>query len=203
MNWFVIPFVLLAMYACTGQRQNVPTTVLSVRDHWTQASAIAQDWRPDAYIAYVSIGVKLPSVPESRSQLEFHARSPNEDYLELVVFCSEDCASIESQEVEYKEGPVAQVSPITLDDFAVDSGEAFEIALQRGGDDYVYRRADQATGRTIFATLLLSRELQYEEHTLRWIVLFGDMSTSEETNDRLDVVIDSITGEVIAVNSSP
>jgi hypothetical protein len=179
-----------------GRQSQTPTSTplrhlpaLSARTFWPQASALAQEWRPDAYVRdiTVEVDVRLRNSSPDRRVIYFSVQSPNEDYVQLAVAC--DAKGCDSFEVEQKpEYPLMQCIPFALDDFTLDSGDALEIGLQRGGEKYMQLQI-------VSVILKLNRASPGCTGSLEWTASFADLTAIEG----LDVIIDAVTGEVVEI----
>lgn len=185
--------ITITVSACVNQGlesttpplQNTHLSALSSRVFWTQALALAQEWRTDAYITNVEVDVRLPNVPSSRSIVSLLFQSPSENLVTLTVWCNaEGCSSFEFEHTT----PLQQCTPITLDDFVLDSSDVLDIGLQYGGEAYAHRR-------TASVLLQLYRHSPSCTGSIQWTVKFADLATTEG----LIIVIDPITGEVIEI----
>jgi len=159
---------------------------IALEEYWSEAMAMAEDWRPDAYVREVSIDVELPESPASRSFVEFDILSPSEDMVSLSVHCKEgDCESLEfDQNPGY---PVLQCSPIELGDPSLTSQEALEIGIANGGRQFVYD-----SNASLSLTLSHISGNQICSDRLTWMVDFFDPITRG-----VQMLMDAKTGEIL------
>jgi len=159
---------------------------IALEEYWSKAMAMAEDWRPDAYVREVSIDVELPNSPASRSFVEFDILSPSVDMVRLSVHCKEgDCESLEfDQNPGY---PVLQCSPIELGDASLTSQEALEIGVANGGSQFVYD-----SNASLSLTLSHISGNQICSDRLTWRVSFFEPVTRG-----VRVLLDAKTGEIL------
>jgi len=159
---------------------------IALEEYWSKAMAMAEDWRPDAYVREVSIDVELPNSPASRSFVEFDILSPSVDMVSLSVHCKEgDCESLEfDQNPGY---PVLQCSPIELGDASLTSQEALEIGVANGGSQFVYD-----SNASLSLTLSHISGNQICSDRLTWRVSFFEPVTRG-----VRVLLDAKTGEIL------
>jgi len=159
---------------------------IALEEYWSKAMAMAEDWRPDAYVREVSIDVELPESPASRSFVEFDILSLSEDMVSLSVHCKEgDCESLEfDQNPGY---PVLQCSPIELGDPSLTSQEALEIGIANGGSQFVY---DSSASLSLTLSHISGNQICSDR--LTWRVSFFEPATRG-----VRVLLDAKTGEIL------
>ena len=182
---------ILVMAGCTRIENTAlaPThssdlSVPSVKDLWSQALSMAGEWHSDAYVTGVSVYISS----WGSSETSFSFQSPSDADATFDVTC--DTAGCSSSVLQMKPAypPMMECIPVALDDFALDSRDAFNIGLQQGGEEYMQASA-------LYILLMLSRPVPYCKGPMTWSVSFIDLTTAEG----IQVRIDAATGEVIEV----
>lgn len=186
-------FVLLVTTSVAGctARSTEPPIMTPVRDFWREATSLArQRWHTEAYVKEVSIdspvgGDTLGSPCYPFVRYDFAA--PGERAEIATVTCWVQLGggcdlSIKERDV------VAQCTPITLDDFSLDTGEVLEIGLREGGERY-------KQAGTVYLLIRLARSDPGRSGDLQWLVSFWD----RESLEALILLIDPKTGEVLEV----
>lgn len=182
---------LLLLTACVFQADGSPTATSptpsphSVEEFWSEAEAIAREWRGDAYPKRVTVHLDMPNDRSSFSGVMFLFEAPSEDLARYRVACDE--SGCEPDVIEQEPGSIFYCKPFTTSDFEIDSAEALAIGLSEGGSEYLQReRGDVA--------IHLSYGISICHDPLRWSVRFYDHALRGES---LWVEINAMTGEVI------
>ena len=164
--------------------------VLSVKEHYPQALAIAREWRSDA-ILHGAVAYFRPSEgPKDLSiSYDFYSAGPPAKFLLVWVDEEETGIVVESEEGElHPDQPLGDpVDPLEL---PLDSPEALSIIMQNGGAKFLARHNNP------FWPVGLGLEYRktfYSEGPLVWAASFADRVSLESETIR----IDSHTGEPV------
>jgi len=153
---------------------------------WSQAEAIALQWRSDAYPKEVIVSVELPNSEVSSSVVTFLFESPSEDLARYRVTCDE--TGCMPYEIEHVPGSLFLCKPIAMNDFDLESAEVLEMALQEGGAKYVNRE-------TATIDMFLGYGTGACKDRLTWRVLFKELLPGP--SDSFQITFDANTGEVL------
>jgi hypothetical protein len=164
--------------------------VLSVKEHYPQALAVAREWRTDAILN----GARLPFRPAEDLGdlgLSYYFRSPGPPakWLTVRVRERETGLVVETEDGELFPGqPLGDpVDPLHL---ALDSPEALSIILQNGGARFLAKHNNPFWPIGLH---LEYRRTFYSEGPLVWAVSFADRVSLESETIR----IDAHTGELV------
>jgi hypothetical protein len=166
--------------------------VFSIFDIYPTALASAKQWKSDAYL-YDAVLLFWPQEPEKALWAGLGFRSQAQPDLFLQVYVMEEGQQLVN---EFKEGvfqiPRPVGSPIDPAELGLDAFEALEITNRLGGTDFVARNQPDYPQ---------SLNLEYEERfsfegPIVWRASYADPASGE----RLSIVIDANTGEVIRID---
>lgn len=188
----LIAFLILGISSCTkgliisSEQIAASYDILSVRDRWGEAMTLARQWDEGAYVNKVMVDVPLPNGNRGLSPVViFDLQTRNNDYIGLTISCNEyRCKKFPvAQEEGY---PVIHSTPVTLEDFSLDSEDAFKVSLEGGGRKYL--SCHNAT-----LILFLYHEESIGQGKAVWKFSITDYSRGADFN----LIIDASTGEVI------
>src|SRR3990172_456930 len=174
----------LAISAC-DRYAPLPVHVHSLEEALPTLEEAAQVWSSDAYLADVEVPLR-DGYPGERV-IDAGFQSPSAPYESLLVTLREDDTL--TTEIIPQTVPVIQSSPITRDDWVLDSADALERALDEEG-----RRFFEGHAESHCSFLKLERDTDSPGWPVVWRL------TLTECLGRGGVqhtVIDAITGEVI------
>jgi hypothetical protein len=191
----VIVLLLLSTVTNCGQiHQQVQLRTLSAREYYPQALEKAQQWKPDAYLADISVDVLSEEDSTRRLLLFFGFESPSDDRHSLLITFQEGVDEPKVKNI-YREIPISVHNPINSEDWPVDSLKALAIAQGNGGDEFLAKHDP----KTALMTLYLERLPKVPGARLQWRASFWDLATSEKVR----IMLDPRTGEVIEVDRQP
>ena len=182
--------VLIAGQDGGGGTALMDLRVLSVKEHYPQALAVAREWRGDAILN----GARLPFRPtEGPGDLGlsyyFHSPGPPAKWLTVRIKEQEPGLVVETEDgVMFPGQPLGDpVDPFQL---PLDSPEALSIILQSGGAEFLARHNNPVSPIGLH---LEYRKTWYSEGPLVWAVSFVDQVSRESETIR----IDAHTGEPV------
>lgn len=181
--------VVLAWVAACNRSVDLPVSVESVEQRLPQLVEKGRSWRPDAYLARVSVRLVGEGYASYLVWASFN--SPSEEFESIAAKLLPD-GSI-SVEPFVQTVPVVQVDPITEDLWQIDSQEALEIAL----DDEGRRFLEGASG-TECSSLILERLGFARGASVVWRLILSDC---EHPSSSQITVIDAMTGEIVSRES--
>jgi len=149
--------------------------LMSLREALPELSLAAMEWRADAYL--VDAQLPLSSFGSHRPQVSAGFQSPTEDGESLLVTLHWD-DSISTETIAHTI-PVIQIPPIDLDKSMMDSGEAFEAAVDFAGGP------SSLSGRGC-SFLILERYRAEENLPVIWRLTLGDCDSSATEYIRID-----------------
>jgi hypothetical protein len=182
--------VLIAGPDGEGGAASMDLRVLSIKEYYPQALAVAREWRGDAILN----GARLPFRPtEDPGDLGlsyyFHSPGPPAKWLTVRIKDQEPGLVVETEDGAMFPGqPLGDpVDPLQL---PLDSPEALSIILQNGGAEFLARHNNPVSPIGLH---LEYRKTWYSEGPLVWAVSFVDRVSHESETIR----IDAHTGELV------
>jgi hypothetical protein len=164
--------------------------VLSVKEHYPQALAVAREWRSDAMLNLAIARFRPAEGPKELSiSYFFNSAGPPAKWLTVRVKEQGAGLVVETEEGELFPGqPLGDpVDPLEL---PLDSPEALSIILQNGGANFLARHNNPFSPIGLH---LEYRRTWYSEGPLVWSANFADQVTRENVVIR----IDAHTGEPV------
>lgn len=159
--------------------------VLSVKNHYSDALAIAQDWQPDAYLGDASTRVRFQDKP-SRLCIDYTFYSAKVRREALLVWVCDDSTS-HTMTVDMTRA-IGERTEIENEEWVLDSTQALQIAFENGGEDYLKHTA------SFDIALFLEYQKRVTNGPVVWRVSFlrwtGD-------GGNLHVNVNAVTGEVL------
>jgi hypothetical protein len=180
----------LSLAAACNRSTDLPATVESVQERLPALAEAGTAWRPDAYLARVSVRLTDDGYASHLIWASFN--SPTEEFESIAAKVLPDGTI--SVEPFVQTVPVVQVDPITEDLWQLDSQEALAIAL----DDEGLRFLEGPSG-TECSSLVLERQGFEPNLPVVWRLILSDC---EEPLIGQTTVIDAMTGEVISRESN-
>jgi len=185
-----VAMVLIAGPDGEGGAASMDLRVLSIKEHYPQALAVAREWSGDAILN----GARLPFRPtEGPGDLGlsyyFHSPGPPAKWLTVRIKVQEPGLVVETEDgVMFPGQPLGDpVDPFQL---PLDSPEALSIILQSGGAEFLARHNNPVSPIGLH---LEYRKTWYSEGPLVWAVSFVDQVSRESETIR----IDAHTGEPV------
>ena len=158
--------------------------VLSVKDHYPQALAVAREWRSDAIMEDAVARFRASQQP-GKLTISYGFRSPSDPVAGFLVWVKQEQSGLEitSEEFEFPaDRPVRDpVDPLQL---ALDSPEALSIILQNGGGEFI---AEHSLLPWPLGLHLEYRRPWQPESTLVWRGAFSDRATLDSEHIEIDV----------------
>jgi len=176
--------ILIGLYGC-GNRDRPPVKVESLLENLPVLEQTAATWRSDAYL--LDADVPLHNGNSRPWLISAAFQSPSEDSESLLIMLQED-GSLTAQRIPHTV-PVVQSDPITREDWALDSQEALEHALDEGGRTFLEDHSERQC-----SFLRLTRDPTVPTEPVIWRLALNDCEVRgffEET------IINPITGAVI------
>jgi hypothetical protein len=186
--------ILFTLTNCTQTPQQVHLRTLSAQEFYPLALEIAQEWKPDAYLADIEVDFLPEEDHERRLSMSFGFESPSDDRHSVLIFFREDTDEPEVEIIDHP-NPIAVRNPISSEDWPVDSVEALAISQANGGNEFVTKYDPEMT--YLFLRLEERRPI-VPGVGLRWRVSYSNLGTGEY----IRVMLDPQTGEVIEVDSN-
>ncbi|MEK9136701.1 MAG: hypothetical protein AAB393_06220 [Bacteroidota bacterium] len=181
----LLSLVLLVGLSGCGNGDGLSVKVESLLENLPVLEQTAAAWRDDAYLAFAD--VPLHNGNSSPWLIAAAFQSPSEDSESLLIMLQED-GSLTAQRIPHTV-PVVQSDPITREDWALDSQEALEHALDEGGRTFLEDHSERQC-----SFLRLARDPTVPTEPVIWRLAVRDCEVRgffEET------IINPITGAVI------
>jgi len=182
--------VLIAGQDGGGGTALMDLRVLSVKEHYPQALAVAREWRGDAILNGARLPFHLTEDPGDLGlSYYFHSPGPPAKWLTVRIKEQEPGLVVETEDgVMFPGQPLGDpVDPFQL---PLDSPEALSIILQSGGAEFLARHNNPVSPIGLH---LEYRKTWYSEGPLVWAVSFVDQVSRESETIR----IDAHTGEPV------
>jgi len=176
--------ILIGLYGC-GNRGRPTARVESLQENLPMLEQAAAAWRDDAYLAFAD--VPLHNGNSNPWLIATAFQSPSEDSESLLIMLQED-GSLTAERIPHTV-PVVQSDPITREDWALDSQEALEHALDEGGRTFLKDHSDRQC-----SFLILERDPTVPTEPVIWRLTLNDCEVRGFVEH---TVINPITGALI------
>jgi hypothetical protein len=165
----------------------------SVIEHYPKALAEARNWRSDAYMIYSAIQIRGTVLIGS---LAFNSESNPEVGFLYRLHEAEEGYQLETKEVDAS-GRLKANPPIPEDKWTVDSLEAYRVAIENGGSDFInlHPEVDTALLQLDRLSGSASSRTGLPQGEIVWVVTFYKLMEIS-----MDIYIDALTGEVLATD---
>lgn len=191
-----LPSCALSSTQGEDSRPNQPQLeVASAQSLYAHAEEKAGNWQEDPRLQQVSMSVyHVEDNKPLRAWFTYRSESVPDNYLLLTITIHQSYIETESNHGEYT-FPRPLGEPIELDGIEIDSMAALEIALQKGGVNFLNRNP---SGRWSMSLDLMYTDLYASTGPLVWRALFS----SDPVGTRY-IRVDPETGEVISTKDNP
>ena len=174
--------------------QGLNWTVRHVKTLEQQAREDAKKWQPDAILVSVTVNALVmgSATPFPMADLlSFEFRSNQDSHTSHIVgFLMNDTIKVREPPLT---NPNFDYNPIEPTDWVLDSTDAWQIAQQNGGSDFLKR--NELSGARV--VLKLGRSLPPRNGDVLWYVAYG----AQQGRDSLQMYIDAKTGAIIQKNN--
>jgi hypothetical protein len=178
-----VAMVLIAGPDGEGGAASMDLRVLSIKEHYPQALAVAQEWSGDAILNGARLTFRPPEDPGDLGlSYYFHSPGPPAKWLTVRIKEQEPGLVVETEDgVMFPGQPLGDpVDPLQL---PLDSPEALSIILQSGGAEFLARHNNPVSPIGLH---LEYRKTWYSEGPLVWAVSFVDRVSRESETIRID-----------------
>ena len=194
----VIPILFLV--ACKSNYIQPEPKVFPISLYYDQAEEIAIEWKPDAKLYSIHLGISLDYEPYQQ-RITYMFRSENDrEFLNVYIYDNEFEFSIDSDFGDWpNDRPIGL--PIEISQVELESKEAMQLIMDYGGSEYFQRYEIREVDRLDYFELEIRRlDLNRSEGPTVWIAGFG-LGNPGDPHAQLYIFIEDSTGDLLKVRA--